>query len=60
MAFVQVDFIQALLPEYCTEIMATHSVLFLICTVAWSQSAPSSAKKGSYKKVVTISINCYR
>jgi hypothetical protein len=30
---------------------------FLICTVAWSQSAPSSAKKGSYKKLITVSIN---
>jgi hypothetical protein len=31
---------------------------FCFLFVPWSQSATSSAKKGSYKKVVTFSINC--
>jgi hypothetical protein len=29
---------------------------FCFFVVLWSQSAPSSAKKGSYKKVITVSI----
>jgi hypothetical protein len=31
-------------------------VPFCFLFVQWSQSAPSSAKKGSYKKVITVSI----
>jgi hypothetical protein len=72
MACVQVDFVQDLLPEFPTKIVflydiakiKTNAVLrfrqlvpFCFLFVPWSQSAPSSAKKGSYKKVVTVSIN---
>jgi hypothetical protein len=73
MACVHVDFVQALLPEFSKksnacilsqkskqtlyEISATRSVLFLICTHGHNKRAPSSAKKGSYKKVITFSIN---
>jgi hypothetical protein len=58
---VQVDFIQALLPEFpkksnsCIIYQQNQNKRFLF--LPWSQSAPSSAKKGSYKKVITISIN---
>jgi hypothetical protein len=42
----------------CAEIAATHSILFLFCTVAVTISALyTSAKKGSYKKVITVSNN---
>jgi ankyrin repeat protein len=34
-------------------------VPFCFLFVPWSQSAPSSVKKGSYKKVITVSINHY-
>jgi hypothetical protein len=67
MTCVQVDFVQALLPEFpkkinscilyrqnqnkcCTEIRATCSVLFLICTVAGHNQRPLVPKKIPIKR----------
>jgi hypothetical protein len=73
MACVQVDFIQALLPELakksnsciiyrqnqskrCTEIPATHSVLFLICTHGHNQR-PLVPKKVLLKRLRDSTVN---
>jgi hypothetical protein len=60
MGCVQVDFIQALLPEFpkksnsCIIYQQNQNKRFLF--LPWSQSAPSRAKNGSYKKVIVVSL----
>jgi hypothetical protein len=63
MACVQGDFVQAFITSseknpivlYCQNRRFWQLVLFCFLFVPWSQSA--RAKKDSYKKVITVSIN---
>jgi hypothetical protein len=73
MACVQVDFYSCCITRVSEKILFLYYiakiktnallrfgqlVLFCFLVVPWSQSAPSSAKKSSYKKLLTVSINC--
>jgi hypothetical protein len=63
MACVQVDFVSKKIQFLYYAKIKNNAVLrfrqlvpFCFLFVPWSQSAPTSAKKGSYKKVITASI----